>query len=95
MVQPLSKIILAAVNVRSWQFRSLFEGMFAFRCQREGAYSQAVGIALDARRLDQVEEIVQQSGHSRTLIEYVIHVTQNLVVNRAFRESVSCSMPPY
>jgi hypothetical protein len=47
-----------------------------------------VGIALEARRLDQLEAATQQSPTPTKTLTYALRVSQRLVISRQFREQV-------
>ncbi len=61
----------------------IVERMFA-RCYRDGEYKQAIGIAMEARRLDEVEKAIKQ-GNQKELLDYVLTSSMNLVQNLEFR----------
>lgn len=56
------------------------------RCILDGQYTQAVGIALETRRLDQLEKSVERSSDRQTTLRYALEVTQKMVVSFTFRE---------
>lgn len=58
------------------------------RCCREGAFEQAVGIALEARRLDLFKEICKQSPRPKELLAYALSIGQRLISSKAFRREV-------
>lgn len=61
------------------------------RCVAAGQYEQAIGVALEGRRLDKLEAIVGrvQPGPERTrVIKYALRVCTQLIVSRAFRQQV-------
>lgn len=58
------------------------------RCCKDGQFEQAVGLALEARRLDKLEEVVARSGQSAATLAYALRVCQQLVINRDFRQQV-------
>lgn len=47
-----------------------------------------MGLALEARRLDKLEEVVARSGQSSATLAYALRVCQQLVINRDFRQQV-------
>ena len=59
-----------------------------FRCCEQGQAEQAVGVALEARRLDKLEEVITRSADAGRTLKYALKVTQNLVINREFRQQV-------
>lgn len=58
------------------------------RCYADGQYEQAVGVALEARRLDQLERAIVQSSALERTLQYALTVSQQLVVSREFRQQV-------
>ena len=59
------------------------------RCFRDGQYEQAVGIALEARRLDKLEQTIKSSPDMVKILTYSLQVCQTLVISREFRQRVS------
>ncbi|KAF6257926.1 26S proteasome regulatory complex [Scenedesmus sp. NREL 46B-D3] len=49
-------------------------------------YEQAVGVALEGRRLDRLESLVAQAPDKPAVLGYALRVCQKLVVNRDFRQ---------
>ena len=61
----------------------------ASRCCEQGQYEQAVGVALESRRLDKLEQVISQSTTDRTrILQYSLRVCQKLILNRNFRQQV-------
>uniref|UniRef100_A0A7S3VN96 26S proteasome non-ATPase regulatory subunit 1 homolog n=1 Tax=Dunaliella tertiolecta TaxID=3047 RepID=A0A7S3VN96_DUNTE len=58
------------------------------RCCVHGQFEQAVGVALEARRLDKLEEIIQRSTDSLKTLKYALRCCQGLIINRDFRQQV-------
>ena len=58
------------------------------RCYADGQFGQAVGIALEARRLDQLEHAITSSPERVATLTYALEVTQRLVVSKEFRSEV-------
>jgi hypothetical protein len=67
----------------------------AGRCFSDGQFEQAVGIALETRRLDKLEEAVHRSPDTVAILTYALRVCQDLVVSRDFRFEVRgcCGAP--
>lgn len=74
------------------------------RCCKDGQFEQAVGVALEGRRLDKLEEVVGRSTNPAATLAYALRVCQALVINRDFRQQVlqllirlyeDCSEPDY
>lgn len=57
------------------------------RCAEDCEYEQAIGIALESRRLDIVKTIIQK-GDADKLLSYVLDVCMTLVQNLEFRNEV-------
>ena len=57
------------------------------RCFADGQFNQAVGIALESRRLDKLEEAVARSGDAPACLAYALRVSQALVTRRDFRRT--------
>ncbi|KAI7845077.1 hypothetical protein COHA_001442 [Chlorella ohadii] len=58
------------------------------RCYADGQFEQAVGIALESRRLDQLERAITASPDAERTLKYALDVSQRLVVSREFRHQV-------
>ncbi|KAL4423070.1 hypothetical protein ABPG77_005875 [Micractinium sp. CCAP 211/92] len=58
------------------------------RCFADRQYEQAVGIALESRRLDQLERAIAGSPDTVRTLKYALEVSQKLVVSREFRSQV-------
>lgn len=58
------------------------------RCCKDGQFEQAVGVALEGRRLDKLEEVVGRSTNAAATLAYALRVCQQLVINRDFRQQV-------
>lgn len=62
------------------------------RCFADGQFEQAVGIALEARRLDKLEQTIKSSPDMVKTLTYSLQVCQTLVVSREFRQQVSLTL---
>eukprot|EP00741_Cyanophora_paradoxa_P005709 tig00000903_g5533.t1 len=82
--QEAAKDAAAPIDAR---LENIVERMFE-RCFREGEYKQAIGIALEARRLDKVEAAIKASNDVPALLSYAFDLTLNLVASREFRQKV-------
>ncbi|CAB1113322.1 unnamed protein product [Ectocarpus sp. CCAP 1310/34] len=69
------------------RMEGIVERMFD-RCFADGEYTQAMGIALEAHRLDKVEETIEQASDKPTLLKYTFDVCQTLVTSRQTRLKV-------
>ena len=58
------------------------------RCFADGEFNQAVGIALEARRLDVVERAIVQSQRIEEMMRYTYSIAQNLILSKQFRNQV-------
>ncbi|KAL4448567.1 hypothetical protein ABPG75_005786 [Micractinium tetrahymenae] len=58
------------------------------RCFADRQYEQAVGVALESRRLDQLERAIASSPDTVRTLKYALDVSQRLVVSREFRNQV-------
>ncbi|KAI8582370.1 hypothetical protein K450DRAFT_228638 [Umbelopsis ramanniana AG] len=68
------------------RLQSIVERMFQ-RCIDDGEYKQAIGIALESKRLDVVEDVISK-GNPHELLSFVIEVSMTLVQNLQFRNEV-------
>mmetsp|Transcript_16364 Transcript_16364/g.50018 ORF Transcript_16364/g.50018 Transcript_16364/m.50018 type:complete len:952 (+) Transcript_16364:187-3042(+) len=73
-----------AVDVR---MEAIMEQMFQ-RCYADGAFTQAIGIAMESRRLDKLEEAISRSAAAPPLLKYALDVSATLVHSKEFREQV-------
>lgn len=68
------------------------------RCVEKGDYKLALGVALDARRLDIIESILRitqgKTEDPMELINYVLNCSVTVVSNREFRNKVLNSLVP-
>src|SRR5690606_23206868 len=51
-------------------------------------FKQALGIAIESRRLDKVKQSIMQSGKVATMLAYCLDVAMKLVLSRAFRRDL-------
>ncbi|GAA5807641.1 hypothetical protein MFLAVUS_001011 [Mucor flavus] len=91
----ISKCIDKYINLRTSldmsekidpRLQDIVERMFQ-RCAEDCEYEQAIGIALESRRLDIVKSIIQK-GDANKLLTYVLDVCMTLVQNLEFRNQV-------
>ncbi|CAB4395122.1 uncharacterized protein OCT59_026377 [Rhizophagus irregularis] len=68
------------------RLQDVVERMFQ-RCYDDGEFKQAIGIALEARRLDIIEQAISK-GQASDLLAYVLEVSMTLVLNLDFRNEV-------
>lgn len=62
---------------------------FAYRCITDGKYQQAIGMAIECRRLDKLEEAVLRSENVHSTINYCIDVSHSFVNRREYRQEVT------
>lgn len=58
------------------------------RCMDDGQYRQALGIALETRRMDIFESAIMTSDDVNGMLAYAFQVAMSLIQNRGFRNSV-------
>lgn len=62
------------------------------RCLDDGQFRQALGIALETRRMDIFEASILKSDDVNAMLAYAFNVTMSLIQNRAFRNEVLRSL---
>lgn len=70
---------------------AVVERMFE-RCYASGEFKQALGIALEARRLDQVTECIKRSPDAAAALAYCFELCKSVVAHRDFRLKVYDAM---
>ena len=63
--------------------------MWDCRCFRDGQYEQGVGIALESKRLDKLEEAVHRAPDTVAILRYALRVCQRVVASKDFRFQAS------
>ena len=71
------------------KMHSIVEKMFE-RCIRDREFKQALGIALDSRRLDIIEQIFHETKDPQ-LLTYILEALMTIVLKLEFRNKVSLS----
>ena len=66
---------------------TVVERMFQ-RCYDDGQYHQALGIAIESKRLDQVKQAVRLSPETRAMLSYAYQLSQSLVLSHGFRQQL-------
>lgn len=61
----------------------MFEG-----CFRRGEFTQAIGMLLEARRLDKLAEAIKRSGRSVEMLKYAYRIVAEVTLPRDFRREV-------
>lgn len=62
------------------------------RCLDDNQYRQALGLALETRRMDIFEAAIMQSDDVSGMLAYASYVAMNLIQNRGFRNTVLRSL---
>ncbi|XP_039687142.1 26S proteasome non-ATPase regulatory subunit 1 homolog A [Medicago truncatula] len=58
------------------------------KCIVDGKYQQAMGTAIECRRLDKLEEAITRSDNVQGTLSYCIHVSHSFVKLREYRQEV-------
>ncbi|KAH1089574.1 hypothetical protein J1N35_016831 [Gossypium stocksii] len=58
------------------------------KCIMDGKYQQAMGIAIECRRLDKLEEAITRSDNVHGTLAYSINVSHSFVYRREYRQEV-------
>jgi len=58
------------------------------RCFTDGTFTQAIGIALESKRLDKVREFIEKSNNVEEMLSYTYTIAQNIVKNKNFRNDI-------
>lgn len=58
------------------------------RCILDGRYQQAIGMAVECRRLDKLEEAITRSDNVHGTLSYCINVSHSFVNRREYRREV-------
>lgn len=58
------------------------------KCIADGRYQQAVGMAIECRRLDKLEETIAKSDNIQATLSYCTDVSHNFVNSREYRREV-------
>ncbi|XP_059651803.1 26S proteasome non-ATPase regulatory subunit 1 homolog A-like [Cornus florida] len=58
------------------------------KCIMDGRYQQAIGIALECRRLDKLEEAITRSDNVHANLSYCINISHSYVNRREYRREV-------
>ncbi|XP_018493833.1 26S proteasome non-ATPase regulatory subunit 1 [Galendromus occidentalis] len=69
------------------QLEAIVDRMFD-RCFEHGQYRQAIGIALETRRMDMFEKAIRQSDDMVKLLQYSLRIAMTLTQNRSFRDEI-------
>jgi 26S proteasome regulatory subunit N2 len=66
---------------------AIVERMFE-RCMADKQHRQAIGIALESRRIDRLEQSILQSEDVMGTLQYTLNASLKLVTSREFRTQV-------
>ncbi|KAF8014262.1 hypothetical protein BT93_H0182 [Corymbia citriodora subsp. variegata] len=58
------------------------------KCINDGKYQQAMGIAIECRRLDKLEEAITRSDNVQGTLSYCINISHSFVYRREYRHEV-------
>ncbi|CAF0840569.1 unnamed protein product [Didymodactylos carnosus] len=76
----------SSVNV-DHRLEDIVNRMFQ-RCFDDKKYKQAIGIALETRRIDIFEKAIKESNNTSDILSYAFKITMQLLQNRKFRTVV-------
>jgi hypothetical protein len=65
------------------------------RCFADKRYKQALGIALDARLLDKIEQTIAGSDDVPEMLSYCTKICTDVILNRDFRQNVRTPLSPF
>ncbi len=66
---------------------AVIEKMFA-RCFADGQYNQAIGVAVEARNLEKLQEAIEKSGQIEDKLSYTFKIVQRVVMSKALRNEI-------
>ena len=69
------------------RLEAIVERMFD-RCFADGEYKQALGVALEARRMDRVRAAIERSANVFGLLAYALDIALTRIAQREFRHEV-------
>lgn len=72
---------------------AIVERMFD-RCMTDKQHRQAIGIALESRRIDRLEQSILQSDDVMGTLQYTLNASLKLVASREFRTQVRAAPSP-
>lgn len=75
------------------RMESIVNRMFQ-RCIADASFEQAIGIAIECHRLDQVAAIIAASTEKTSLLKYCMRVSQTIVTNQSFRTDLLRAIIP-
>ncbi|CEL95825.1 unnamed protein product [Vitrella brassicaformis CCMP3155] len=77
----------AALKPIDSRLEAIVERMFD-QCVEDREYRQALGIALEARRLDRVEGIIKAAPNTSDILRYCLRHAQTVILSKRFRTHV-------
>ena len=66
------------------RLESIVDKMFA-KCHEEKQWAHAVGVALESKRLDALENAISKADQPEVVLSYATKVSQTLVTQKSFR----------
>mmetsp|Transcript_18315 Transcript_18315/g.25730 ORF Transcript_18315/g.25730 Transcript_18315/m.25730 type:complete len:702 (-) Transcript_18315:909-3014(-) len=69
------------------RLEAVVERMFE-RCFNHGTFKQAVGIAMESRRLDMIKKSILASNNMPELLSYCFNLSHRVISNKSFRDQV-------
>lgn len=58
------------------------------RCFREGQFNQAIGLAIESRRLDKIRETIEKSANYEEKLSYTFNIAYQTVKSKDFRHEI-------
>ena len=58
------------------------------RCFKDKAYNQAIGIAIESRRLEIAKRAIIESGDIRQKLNYAYQISSELIVSKEYRKDI-------
>lgn len=58
------------------------------QCYREGNYKHVIGVAIDARRLDAIQQAIESSSNPEALLGYTFTVATETLHNKDFQQKI-------
>jgi 26S proteasome regulatory subunit N2 len=80
-----SSILLVICFLINEVLISIYHKCFFFRCILDGKYQQAMGMAVECRRLDKLEEAITRCDNLHVALSYCINLSHQYVGHREYR----------
>lgn len=58
------------------------------RCFHDNQLNQAIGIALESRRLDKIKEAIERSSDLEAKLSYTFTIAQNIIKSKDLRNEI-------